>query len=505
MPKFRAVDIGYENPLLRMEEARVIAALSSVKRKISGHAPIASLPPELLEEIFHICVSWLYGCLTPKHRLAYTQVCSSWRRISLNSSRLWQRIDLCDSRLADEFLLRSKQAPLSIVSASPRNLTTDNLTMHASRLRSIDVVLFPDAMVHLFSIMAPNLSSLASLSLKVSPVLSTVDLDISVPLVRRLFLDTVAIRWQDCQKLTHLSLRGITPQLCPSLSQLYDMFKRSPLLEYVRLENLMPSLESFEASSRPLIPLLHLKEMVISGQQSIVSALLSGISLATHTRLRLYLSLSEDLRSLLPRGLPYATNHRSTSISTVRLSLNGTHFLRPGVPAWSDDPDHTLFSISSALPVSTRVCSSLDHLLDLSRIIKLELNTGVLQGIPMDDLRALFASLVNLETLCTAFNDLEDLWVVLNAIDTERATSRLYAPRLVRLSFSKPADLWWHFTDRWMSFVLSFVQARLLHSVPLQGIEFLRCHGVSIESTQELRALVPQVIVSDRIGTKSCF
>ncbi|KAF8172097.1 hypothetical protein BJ912DRAFT_106178 [Pholiota molesta] len=329
------VDISHDRKLLQAQEAYLAAALSSVRSKLNALQPVSTLPSEILEEIFRICVSWLYDYQKPKHPLAWTQVCCSWRQISLNSSRLWQRIDLCDSRFADEFLVRSKEAPLSIVCASPLKLTTDSLILHASRLRCIDVFLLADDMAHLFSRFGPGLPTLTRLSLKVPQQPSALTVDLAIPLVRHLVLDGVTVKWQSCHNLVHLSLRGLGPDFCPSISELHDMFANSPCLEYVRLEDMAP--RNIQTEPERSIPLIHLKNMIISAQSSTtITAILSGLYLGPHARLQLYISLRQGLHLLFPNGLPYLSNRGRSDVGAVRLSRHSTHLLRHGAEAWSE-------------------------------------------------------------------------------------------------------------------------------------------------------------------------
>ncbi|KIM49714.1 hypothetical protein M413DRAFT_114927 [Hebeloma cylindrosporum] len=314
--------------------------ISSIRGTLNDLIPIASLPPEILEEIFDICVSWLYTYTShqkpKKHRLAWTQVCQSWRRISLSSSRLWAYIDLCDARFADEFLVRSKQTPLSLVTtpkhnSSPLTLTTDKLTIHAHRLRSIDVFLSPDEMVLLFQSIGPNLWTVASLSLKLPPMKSTLLLNIAIPSVRRLNLDGVAVPWETCQNLTSLSLRGVNQEYTPSISEMYLIFMKSPRLQSIRLENYTPPNPDISLPPQPQSPsqpeshfihLAHLTDLTISTNAPTATTLLSRLSLTPTTRLQLHLSLSDDLHTLFPRsGLPHAPNTAHLlPIHTIRLS-----------------------------------------------------------------------------------------------------------------------------------------------------------------------------------------
>ncbi|KAF5317937.1 hypothetical protein D9619_012174 [Psilocybe cf. subviscida] len=499
MPKHSPLDIKYECLLLKKEEARLAAALSTVRSQLNDLLPIFSLPPEILEEIFEICVSWLYSCQKPKHRLAWTQVCSSWRRISLNSSRLWRRIDLCDARFAHEFLVRSKQAPLSIVTSSPLKMTTDDLARHAGRLKSIDLFLFPDDLAHLFESIGPNLSTLDSLSLKIPPVSSPLSLTLSFPNIRRLILDCVAIKWQSCANLTHLSLRGLTSEFCPSIAELHGLLERSPYLEYLRLESLLPL--AGEAVTRRPISLVHLREMIVSGQPSVVGSLLQGLYLSPQTRLSLFAPLSDGLHTMLPDGLPFLN---AIDVDTLRLSRHSAHFLRYRAEAWSEDATKILFSISSSRPLANGVCNSLARLpqLNLARMTKLELNTGVITDLPQKALDSLFADLCDVEELCVAFNDLGDLLRVLQTL--QPATAQVYLPRLRRLSFSRPADLWWQFSENWLPSIIECLQTRLRFQPPVTGphiewLQFYRCGGMSETCLKVLENLVDRVESFDAI------
>lgn len=496
--------MAYDREQLLAEEVQLATALSLVRSKLNALQPISCLPSEILEAIFDICVSWLYGHHKPKHRLAWTQVCCSWRQISLNSSRLWQRIDLCDSRFADEFLVRSKEAPLSIVSASPLRLATDNLTLHINRLRCIDVFLFSDDMVRLFSKIGPSLpTSVTRLCLKVPPKSSPLSLDVEIPSVRHLALDCVSVKWTTCQNLSHLSIRGLTPECCPSITELHDIFEASPNLEYIRLEDLTPS--NIQMESQRAIPLVHLKDMIVTAQPNIVSAILPGLLLGPSTRLQLYVSLSQALHTLFPDQLPYMHDSARHGTGAIRLARHSAHFLRHGSDAWSEDPSKTIFLISSAPPLSTRVCASFEHLLDLSRITKLELNTGILFDVPLKALEALFAGTHNLDTLRVAFNELAELLGLLQVQGRPRAdrdshlgpaAPRMCLPRLRTLSFSKPADLWCHFSERWLEYIVGCAMARQAHGAPIETIEFFRCDGISSDSTKPLLAFVGKVVIS---------
>jgi hypothetical protein len=497
--RFKMMDLPLEGVdrdrlgLLRTEES-TSAPLSSVFSKLNDLAPISSLPAEILEHIFGFCVSWIYGYEKTKHSLAWTQVCFSWRRISFNSIRLWQRIDLCDSRYANQFLVRSKEAPLSIVSTSPLKLTTDNLALHAGRLHSIDVFLLPDDMAHLFSSFGGSLKNLIHLSLKIPQTSSALFLDILLPRVRRLALDCITVPWNNCRNLTHLSLRGLDPESCPSIPQMHQLFAQSPYIESMRLENFMPKKLLLDDNLIQPFPLPHLKDMTISSEPLKIIALLNGMLISASCRLQLYFSFSESLQSIFPYGIPQTKIGHRLDASTIRLSRHSVRFILNKTQRWSEDSSRSLFSISSASHVAIHICKSLDYLLDASCITSLELNTGVLFDIPNHDIHRLLASLNNLEALSIAFNDLEEILKILSAV--QPPPLNLLCPRLVEVSFSK-SDMWCQFGERWLDSIIGFARVRQHYSFPIHTFEFFQCCGVSHATVGKLQEIVPLVRFSE--------
>ena len=505
----RSPELKFKRARLQEEETRLATSLSAVRMRLNELVPVSWLPTEILEQIFSICVSWLYGHRhqKPKQRLAWTQVCRVWRHVSLNSARLWRCIDLCDSRLAREFLLRSKSAPISIVSASPMKLYTDDLHDHAERLQSIDVFLFPDDMQELFCSIGPNLLNLSSLTLKIPPVSWNIALDLHFPSLRRLSLDSVAIPWDDCGGLTHLSLRGLEEGLCPTVSQLFAIFENSPRLECLRLEAL--SLVVPDMMSDRVIELAHLHELIISAKASIISSILARISYPPSARLRLHSCLIRDLTSLFPRGIScWNQSDRETNEDrTLRLARHAIDFLCPTARSWSEDLAETLISITSSARVIVPVLSSIDTVFRLSDITVLELSTGVTLEISRELLRNFLVATSNLETLRVAFNNLMDLLTLLAGPAivpsiVSSTPSQLLCPRLQNLLFGKTGDIWWHFTDNWLSPLVTCAKERSLYA-PLKIIEFLRCHDIHPLQTEKLKEYVQEIRLIPEIFEES--
>ncbi|KAF9032917.1 hypothetical protein BJ165DRAFT_1304215, partial [Panaeolus papilionaceus] len=477
--------------LLLEEEQLLAARLCALRGRLNDMAAISSLPPEVLEEVFHYCVACLYDTQPLKSPLAWTQVCRRWRLISLNSTRLWQCIDLCNARFAKEFLLRCKQAPLSLVSTSLLKYHFDSMTINANQLYSIDIFLFHADMVHLFSCIKDQLGSLTRLSLKVPPSKPLILQDVSFPKVRYLALDGVVIDWGQFQDLLRLSIRGLNSEYLPSISSLQSMLRRSPDLLSLRLENYLPAPQShsyeytntsshWEMDNQTTrIPLLRLSELVICTNSSVASALFSVLCLGPSAKIQLFSSFDEkeDLHNIFPNGLPYSISSLNCRSSTSQYGL--VRRIRLSRSASS--------SITS--PLASRLCTSLPALLTrhppnhtfytMLQITHLELNTGVLLDLSVPVLEGFLREIPNLEGLAVGFNDLTGLLSVLGATNSNSASScsstlsptsnttypslscnAPLVPNLKRLTFSRPADLWWNFADRWLSLILNTLEAR---------------------------------------------
>ncbi|TDL20072.1 hypothetical protein BD410DRAFT_390996 [Rickenella mellea] len=98
---------------------------------VNGSSPIQTIPPELLCEIFHHCISLPndpYGRPSvprpsvKEAPLKLGRICRYWRKMALSSPSLWCRLSLrretnernlsLDLQIMDEWLARSKRAPL---------------------------------------------------------------------------------------------------------------------------------------------------------------------------------------------------------------------------------------------------------------------------------------------------------------------------------------------------------------------------------------------------------
>ncbi|KAK7056324.1 hypothetical protein VNI00_002877 [Paramarasmius palmivorus] len=262
-----------ERSVLLHEETRLVAELSRIRTKLNALTSIAVLPPEVLLQIMTICAQRTHPCTRRGHRnvLAFSQVCRQWRILALQTSSLWSTIDLCNVAYASAYLTRSKDAPISLEAVSPLKAYNEPLEQHKRRIRSIDAILFPDCMLALFrSIDTADiivLKNLTELNLRIPSIAAHVDLScLQIPAVRRLTLEGVKVDWESCQGLMSLRLCGLVATHAPTYRELLGMLGRSPLVEEIHLEDVVPGDADYRCQSK--IPLLHLNKVAVMSKQA---------------------------------------------------------------------------------------------------------------------------------------------------------------------------------------------------------------------------------------------
>jgi len=116
----------------------------------------------------------------------------------------------------------------------------------------------------------------------------------------------------------------------------------------------------------------------------------------------------------------------------------------------------------------------------------------------------LLASLTNLEALSIAFNDLDEILKILNAV--QPPPLHLLCPRLVQVSFSKPVDsVWWQFGERWLDSIIDFAPVRKRCSLPILAFEFFQYSGVSHATVDKLEKIVPLVTIAEFIAHRESY
>ena len=446
--------------------------------------------------MFLYCISWIYSSRKPKHSLAWTQVCRFWRDTSLTSPRIWNCIDLCNVNYARELLLRSRPAPISIISDSPLRLFQDDLREHAGRLQSIDVFLFPNDLSAFFASLGnkTQTTGLVDLSLKVPTISQNYRLDIPFPSVRRLCLEAVSIQWEFCRKMTHLTLRGLTEADSPTLLQLYAILDSSASLEYLNLENIEP-LRNLD--SVPRIHLDEIKEIELTGNPKLSYDILSLLSLPNTVQIRILCAynLFTDCYALFPgtSSVPYFQTI-AVEVNTICLARHAVSFSRCTRHLYSSSTG----SVSEVPPVltiaSTRLASTASHSLDAivhpHLITTLELSSSLLVDIRFNDFTKLLSSFRNLDSLVVGFNHLTDLLAILSS------DSPCCCPKLRCVTFGRRKEVWWKFRQTWFDGVVECFRVRAGKGNEVALVRFVWCAEVGeVEREVMKKAISVQVEV----------
>ncbi|KAF8877812.1 hypothetical protein BD779DRAFT_1628833 [Infundibulicybe gibba] len=150
-------------------EKRKAELLGLVRAHQAAISPLRSFPSEILAEIFTQFVTtaqihWCTGSLPPV--LMLMQVCSRWRRIILDTPRLWTKIRTGHpASMIDSWIIRSKGSPLYVEwDSSCPTPVLEALVPHSHCWEHIDLCLEPSShsilacvRTHLHSLKSVNL------------------------------------------------------------------------------------------------------------------------------------------------------------------------------------------------------------------------------------------------------------------------------------------------------------------------------------------------------------
>ena len=290
---------------------------------------ISTLPPELLSRIFHFNAhnEPPFG----KQKLGWirvTHVCRHWRRVALDDSSLWARIEEVPPRAQwiSEMLVRARSAPLTIDvlgTPSPEILLT--FPPHISHTRELR--LRGLSMLHFHSI--------RDICSSEAPILERFELGVSIagPVtfrqlagttlfngqalkLRTLSLSQIIIPWSLIPRgqLTQLQIhlfRGIFyPDFSSpnDLNQLIDLLINSPDLEVLTLESCLPAMLS-QVSHGQLIHLPCLSRLCLGGTIASVANLLKMLKLPSSATLHLRCNSENSSTHTDHMILPFISAH----------------------------------------------------------------------------------------------------------------------------------------------------------------------------------------------------
>ena len=266
--------------ILDLEESA--RALKSCR---NGMSPISRLPVDILRKIFSLIEdtddsSTPYPDRSPESWTNFSQVSQHWRSSALSAEALWTNIPLSYPRWAEEMLIRSKTAKLTIRSSNPlersnpKTIETVRLCLHEiSRVEEIDLTErdlvtwfkigqdldFPKSAPQLHTLCLGSYSTGIKFGLFVDCLLNNTELLRHVKLIR------CSISWESrlLSGLTHLTLEKIAPPYDDSLLHLLHALQRMPALIELHIKNSLPD-SSEDQSTFPNVDLLCLRVLHVS-------------------------------------------------------------------------------------------------------------------------------------------------------------------------------------------------------------------------------------------------
>jgi F-box-like len=291
--------------LIDQEICLLNAHICTLKTRRNSLVLISRLPPEILSEIFLVFAeqSQTNKFKTSYEWLSVAHICHSWRDVALAHGRLWGRMDVASQNRTDEFLVRSKGAPLAFRQSIEGPLT-DPLFSKAPG----NPVRFREFHLQSVGRVGANIIDLISTPIH-AHVLESLIIDISdntsdlvlpatgfgehAPHLTRLQLHNVRIEWPVSffPNLTHLAIHhsGINHFPRPSVSHVLGALENMPCLEALHLVD--QALFEFPDGSpymNKIITLPRLSSLHLFGTVSDCNALTSHLAFTKFLNLDLH-------------------------------------------------------------------------------------------------------------------------------------------------------------------------------------------------------------------------
>ena len=272
-----------DRDIARLEES--IRALKSRRNELS---PIARLPVEILCNIFSLIEdnSIFYLGRSPKSWINFSHVSRHWRSSALNAPELWTKIPLGYPRWAQEMLIRSKKAKLTIRSnfsldeLNPQIIKTVRSCLHEmNRVEEINLTVFPGLILEeVFWDLpksAPQLHTLCIDSFHYSGTAFSIDKNFLYDTERLQCVELIncKISWDSLllTGLTRLTLED-SLQANSSIIDFLHALQRMPALTHLCLKDSIPD-DSESSSTYPVVDLPCLRILRMTFSISSVGAL----------------------------------------------------------------------------------------------------------------------------------------------------------------------------------------------------------------------------------------
>ena len=281
-----------DRDIARLEES--IRALKSRRNELS---PISRLPAEILCSIFSLIEdNVIYVGLDPESWTNFSRVSQRWRSSALAAPDLWTNIPLRSPRWAEEMLIRSKMAKLTVRSglslqtSNPKTIGTVRSCLYQlNRVEIIDIAAIPLVLKEIFQDLpksAPQLHTLcigSSLSFhdRSAGTAFSIHEDFlyDTERLQRVELFDCKISWDSrlLTGLTRLTLEG-SLKANSSIIQFLHALQRMPVLTDLCLKDSNPD-DSEGPSTYPVVDLPCLRVLRISSDVGALTTVLRHITI----------------------------------------------------------------------------------------------------------------------------------------------------------------------------------------------------------------------------------
>ncbi|KAH6919261.1 hypothetical protein BKA70DRAFT_44864 [Coprinopsis sp. MPI-PUGE-AT-0042] len=462
------------------------------------------VPPEIFMSIFEWCAQWVHLKRSPRHSLAYTQVCRRWREVGLSAAVLWGDIDLSRPDMAMEWMQRSKGGPLYVYSSRGGPFHPKQLLHfpreHMHRVYSLDLFLFEDDMKTLLCSLGTSFPNLLRLTLE-TPSSTPPAILTSPPgstALTHVILFRVAIPWDSllgATSLVNLTIVNVGDNNFPPLSTLHAILRANETLEVIRLTS-RSRIEGWKLELEKLnLPLLKSLDLTIPAHA--IGIFFGTVEIPASCAIRL---IPWNLVQLHDLCLPPRVSARpDIPSSVVRILPSSLQILRGG-PEWSDSPNDLATSIVSSGSFGLSKLALGTSLGALGLITIMELASQSLRESSSEALQECLRGLPSLEILRVANNDLKTLLDVLSSPPYAHSTGAL-CPRLTTLAFGTWASLWYTFRDRWWQQIVDCTLRRRRMGALITTLRLIRCHGFNSKGTEEVHVHPndPEDVLSHRL------
>jgi len=329
--------------LIDQEIEKCVAEIRKLKSRRNTLAPISRLPPEILSNIFMLCVTDNDGHFTvTPYRWSWitiSHICRHWRNVALECSSLWCHLDFSKPDWIPEMLNRSKVAPLSVKIRNEHYFSKKSLDalnaafQHMYRIKELDLCVpagdFEDMLcditqaapcIHTLSVSSKP-SSLFTLARTIS--LPQDFLSGDAPSLTHLELRDVHLPWGSSllKNLTCLKIFHSGTTFRPSLEQLVEILSCMPSLGTLELQNVLPTTRSLLSTE---VVLSHLCDIRLEGDIAACAILLDRISFPSTTKMHFVCKMTlERNQTPVQRATPILP---SLSRICGRLSKGSTPF-----------------------------------------------------------------------------------------------------------------------------------------------------------------------------------